>query len=205
MDVSAPVNSDLKYLSRITCAVPPKLNTTIGLNVERCLIAKDVFQSLNQCVIKLTHSCLVDLSIFINWTSPFPNTGVSGVFLRFIFILFLIKINVSTRSVASDLGLQCLPKKWDARHIWVKGALHPYMPPYQVSKILETFLQFIFTFLGGRLLWFLNLQSRILETFLQFIFTFLGERLLWFLNLQSRRKIIAFLSVQDNLDCKGCM
>ena len=35
----------------------------------------------------LTHICLVDLSILINWTSPFPNLGESGV-LFFIFILF---------------------------------------------------------------------------------------------------------------------
>ena len=37
----------------------------------------------------LTHICLMDPSILINWTSPFPILGVSGVF--FIFILFRIE------------------------------------------------------------------------------------------------------------------
>ena len=63
----------------------------------------------------LTHICLVDPSIFINWTSPFPILGVSGVLFHF--------YSVSTRySAASDLGMHCLPmsQKWDARLIGVK-------------------------------------------------------------------------------------
>ena len=69
----------------------------------------------------------------INWTSPFPILGVSGVFFSF-FILFRIDTHVfllansedpdlTPRSAASDLGLHCLPmsKKWDARLVWVRG------------------------------------------------------------------------------------
>ena len=33
----------------------------------------------------LTHICLMDLSILINWTSSFPIVGVSGVFFSFLF------------------------------------------------------------------------------------------------------------------------
>ena len=40
-----------------------------------------------------THICLVDPSILINWTSPFPILGVAGVLFHF--ILFLIEIPVS--------------------------------------------------------------------------------------------------------------
>ena len=33
----------------------------------------------------LTHICLVDSSILINWTSPFPILGVSGTLFSFLF------------------------------------------------------------------------------------------------------------------------
>ena len=42
----------------------------------------------------INHICLVDTSILINWTKPFPTVGVSGVPF-FIFILFRIDIPVS--------------------------------------------------------------------------------------------------------------
>ena len=41
----------------------------------------------------LTHICLVDYAILINWTSPFPILGVSGVLFHF--FLFRIDIPVS--------------------------------------------------------------------------------------------------------------
>ena len=65
-----------------------------------------------------THICLVDSSILISWTSPFPILGVSGVLFHF-FLIF----DRNSHSVASDLGLHCLPmsQKWDARLIWVKS------------------------------------------------------------------------------------
>ena len=34
--------------------------------------------------------CLVDIFILINWTSPFPNLGVSGVFAYFYFVFNII-------------------------------------------------------------------------------------------------------------------
>ena len=54
----------------------------------------------------------MDFSIPLNWTSPFPSSGVSGVCFYFYFI-----------SAASDLGLHCLAmsQKWDARLIWVNN------------------------------------------------------------------------------------
>ena len=42
---------------------------------------------------RLTHIRLADLSILINWTSPFPILGVSGVLFHF--VLFSIDIPVS--------------------------------------------------------------------------------------------------------------
>ena len=35
--------------------------------------------SVLRCSMNLTHNCLVDQSILINWTSPCPILGVSGV------------------------------------------------------------------------------------------------------------------------------
>ena len=52
---------------------------------------KPFWATLNNA--KLTHNCLVDPSILINWTSPFPILGVSGVIFHF--ILFRIEIPVS--------------------------------------------------------------------------------------------------------------
>ena len=65
----------------------------------------------------LTHICPVVSSILINWMSPFPILGVSGVLFHFFFI-FVIEIDVSkqwrplsdaAQSAVSDLGLHCLP------------------------------------------------------------------------------------------------
>ena len=44
----------------------------------------------------LTHNCLVDPSILINWTSPFPIFGMYGVPFSF-FILFQIETPVSNQ------------------------------------------------------------------------------------------------------------
>ena len=63
----------------------------------------------------LTHICLVDPSILINWTSPFPILGVSGALLNFYSILELIFLlanmedpDQTTQNTVSDLGRQCL-------------------------------------------------------------------------------------------------
>ena len=73
----------------------------------------------------LTHVCIVDASILINWKSPFPILGMSGYFVNF--ILFLQDFPVSKQcrpwsDAAFWSGLHCLPRsqKWDARLIWVK-------------------------------------------------------------------------------------
>ena len=86
-------------------------------------------------VVSLTHIRLVDPAILINWMSPFPIIGVSGVLFHFYSISnrsscwqkvkTLIRHHIlqcqTPRSAASDLGLHCLPmsKKWDARLIRV--------------------------------------------------------------------------------------
>ena len=67
----------------------------------------------------LTHVCVVDASILINWKSPFPILGMSGYFVNF--ILFLQDFPVSKQcrpwsDAAFWSGLHCLPRsqKWDA-------------------------------------------------------------------------------------------
>ena len=63
----------------------------------------------------LTLICPVDLSILINWKSPFPNLGVSGVSFHFSSFSnrFLLTnsedLYQTLHSAASDLGLHCLP------------------------------------------------------------------------------------------------
>ena len=58
---------------------------------------------------KLTHICLLDFSVPINSTSPFPILGVTGVFFFFFFVFkkFMLANSVDTdqtlRSVASGL------------------------------------------------------------------------------------------------------
>ena len=51
----------------------------------------------------LTHICLVDPSILINWMSPFLILGESGV-LFFFFILFRIDIPVSKQLRSRERG-----------------------------------------------------------------------------------------------------
>ena len=56
----------------------------------------------------------MDLSILINWTSPFPISGVSGVPFQFYFEQIFLSANSedpdqTPRSAASNLGLHCLP------------------------------------------------------------------------------------------------
>ena len=70
---------------------------------------------------KITHICLVDPSILISWTSPYPILGVSGVLFHCYFISnrYFCSQTVTTltrHSAASDLALYCLPmyQKWDA-------------------------------------------------------------------------------------------
>ena len=57
----------------------------------------------------LTHICLVDPSILINWTSPFPILGVSGVLFHFLFcfeqIFLLANSEDPDQTPSSDLGL----------------------------------------------------------------------------------------------------
>ena len=59
----------------------------------------------------------MNLSILINWMSPLPILGVSGVLFHFKFILLRIDIPLANSedpdqmlgSAASDPGLHCLP------------------------------------------------------------------------------------------------
>ena len=63
----------------------------------------------------------MDFSIPINWMSPFPNLGVSDVFLIEFPVSKQRRPYQMLRSVESDLALHCLPRshKCDARLIWV--------------------------------------------------------------------------------------
>ena len=78
--------------------------------------------------ISLTHICLVDPSILINWTRPFPILEMSGLRCHFYSIANRYSCLVNSenpdqtpRFAASDLGLHCLPMshEWDSRLIWV--------------------------------------------------------------------------------------
>ena len=76
----------------------------------------------------LTHICLMDLFILINWTSPFRILGVLVYFFQFYSILIIDILLANSdpdqmqRSTASDRGLHCLPmsQKSDTRLVWVK-------------------------------------------------------------------------------------
>ena len=78
--------------------------------------------------------------------------GCLGCF--FIFILFLIDIlfansDQTPRSVASDLGLHCLPvfQKWDTRLIWVKTQVNKcYKTTVSNIYLLQTYVLILFSF-----------------------------------------------------------
>ena len=58
--------------------------------------------------------------LIINWTSPFPILGLLvGIFHQILKETSVSKHQTS-RFVAADLVLHCLPMKKDARLIWVK-------------------------------------------------------------------------------------
>ena len=59
----------------------------------------------------LTHMCQVDLSILINWTSQFPNLGVSGV----LFYFYSISNRNSCKQTVQTQIRRC--RTW--RLIWV--------------------------------------------------------------------------------------
>ena len=56
------------------------------------MLSLDLFLGLMFCCCCLTLICLVDFSIFITWTSPFPVLGVSGVWFHFYSILIEISV-----------------------------------------------------------------------------------------------------------------
>ena len=62
------------------------------------------------------------LFYIIVWSDPLSILGVSGWFLLPCFIEILVFNANSVDSVASDLGLHCLPMSflWEARLEWVK-------------------------------------------------------------------------------------
>ena len=76
-----------------------------------------------------THICLVDSSILINWTCPFPVLGMPGALLHFDSISdsyscmqtvkTLIRHRILWRLIWVCTVCLC-PKKWDARLIWFK-------------------------------------------------------------------------------------
>ena len=64
------------------------------------------------------------------WTGPFPAEGVSGLLLLLPYFINISVFNTNSvdpdqtpRSVASDLGLHCLPVSilWDAKYKWVNA------------------------------------------------------------------------------------
>ena len=73
-----------------------------------------VIQNFSCCI--LTHICLMDFPILINFTSPFSFKGCLVYFFHFYHMFDRISC-----SAASDQVLHCLPmsQKWDARLIWV--------------------------------------------------------------------------------------
>ena len=93
----------------------------------------------------LTLLCWVDSATSTLWTGYFPTEGVSGWFLVSlcfieipVFNANIVDPNQTLRSVASDLGLYCLPMSlvWDTRHNWIKYMLHiKYM--YGLFTLLE--------------------------------------------------------------------
>ena len=63
----------------------------------------------------LTHLCRVNSSTSTLWTVPFPVEWVSGYFSRLLcfteihdFNANIVDLDLTPRSVASDLGLKCL-------------------------------------------------------------------------------------------------
>ena len=75
------------------------------------------------CMAVLTHICPVNLSILINWTSPFPDFGVSGVLFHFYSISNRNSCEQTVQTMvrqnaSSDLGLHCLPRSEKCTCIW---------------------------------------------------------------------------------------
>ena len=77
----------------------------------------NIWQVYKDVKSNLTHISLADPSILINWTSPFPGLGVSGILFLFYSILnrYFCLANSENpeqtpRSAASDLGLHCVPR-----------------------------------------------------------------------------------------------
>ena len=86
-------------------------------------------------LIQLTHICVVDFPILINWTSPFPILGVSGELFHLYSILNRYSCKQTVKTLITCRVLRRLiwictvwlcPKKWDARLIWVNkdGKVH---------------------------------------------------------------------------------
>ena len=70
----------------------------------------------------VTHICLVDASIS-NFRGVWCTFSIFILYFEYIFLLANSEdLDQTPRSVASDLGLHCLPvsQKWDAMLIWVK-------------------------------------------------------------------------------------
>ena len=99
----------------------------------------------------LIHICLVAPSILINWTSPFPNLGMSGVHFHFYFISFRIDVPVSKQwrpwSAASDLDLHCLhtSQNWNARLIVLFLSFQADRPGQTVQTQIRLILIRVYT------------------------------------------------------------
>ena len=78
----------------------------------------------------LTHLCLVDSPILLNWINLFPKLGMSGIFIS-VFRIFLTEIPLSKQrrpwwdaaSCGVSSGSTLFAKAFflDARHKWVKS------------------------------------------------------------------------------------
>ena len=88
----------------------------------------------------------MDPSILINWTSPFPILGVSGVFFIFIFSIsnrYIFRLansedpDQTPRCVWSGSALFALVPKWDAKLIRVKTSFFSNVAYFRKKNVDE--------------------------------------------------------------------
>ena len=73
-----------KYIYACSC-LKPLSNQLEAVFKQRKPCSNHEIHMLFERGFNLTHICLVDSSIHINWTSPFSFLGVSGVLFSFLF------------------------------------------------------------------------------------------------------------------------
>ena len=100
-----------------------RCSISTALNSMFCLLI--LIQRISTTITSIT--VLMEFPSIINWTSPFPFSGMLGGIFHFSsnFDRNLCKQTVETQNAASDLGLHYLPTshKKDARLIFIIGEL----------------------------------------------------------------------------------